>query len=69
MQDRLDIAMKNLREIEAWLEGMYEEAAGGGHVHLVESRLMDAMFLLRHSIDQIEEWKKEHKMGTASAQG
>ncbi|MDP2726424.1 MAG: hypothetical protein Q8P59_02670 [Dehalococcoidia bacterium] len=58
MEDKLEIALKNLREIEAWLARMYEEASSEGHVHLAESRLRDSMFLLRHAIDQIELWRK-----------
>jgi hypothetical protein len=38
---------------------MYEETVNGGHVHMAEPRLRDAMFLLRHSIDQLDIWKKE----------
>lgn len=57
--DKLDIVMKNLLEVEDWLSGMYEETVNGGHVHMAEPRLRDAMFLLRHSIDQLDIWKKE----------
>lgn len=59
MQDKLDIALKNMRLVEASIAGMYEEAQGDEHVHMAESRLRDAMFLLRHAIDQMEEWRKE----------
>ncbi|MDP2661393.1 MAG: hypothetical protein Q8R28_11765 [Dehalococcoidia bacterium] len=61
MENKLDISLKNLREVEAWLQGMFEEVEGGGHVHVIESRLRDTLFLLRHAIDQIDEWKKAGK--------
>lgn len=57
--EKIDIVLRNLVEVEDWLAGMYEETVNGGHVHMAEPRLRDAMFLLRHSIDQIEVWKKE----------
>lgn len=56
-EDRLDIALERLRYVEGWLQGMFEEVEGGGHVHVIESRLRDTLFMLRNGIDQIEKWK------------
>ncbi len=58
-EDKLEIALKNLRYVESWLQGMFEEVEGGGHVHVIESRLRDTLFMLRHAISQIDEWKKD----------
>lgn len=60
-QDKLEASMKIIRYVESWLQGMYEEVEGGGHVHVIESRLRDVLFNLRHAIEQIEEYQKEKK--------
>lgn len=57
-EDRLDIALERLHYVEDWLQGMFEEVEGGGHVHVIESRLRDTLFMLRHAIDQIDKWKQ-----------
>jgi signal transduction histidine kinase len=59
VSDRLEAALKNLKQVESWLAEMYEEVQGDEHIYMAETRIREAMFLLRHTIDQLEGGQQE----------